>query len=132
MTILNRTLITLLTCVCVALLLFGASVSYQTFGTVRTNDLAVQLTQVLLLAGITVWLAIYGLWQIVGANRDRSDKHGTRKNVLPAIGAMLEANPITQTAHSDDIEPAWWFYLKMTIAVVFVAAVVWAFLTLRR
>lgn len=130
MTIINRTLITLLICVCVALLLFGSSVGYQTFGTVRTNDLAVQLTQVLLLAGITIWLAIYGLWQIVGVNRDRSNTHGSRKLANPDKAATFETNPLTPTEHTDGVEPAWWFYLKMTIGTAIVAAAMWGFLKL--
>lgn len=129
MTTLNRTITTLLVTICLALLLFGALVIYQTIGPVRTSDLAVQLLQATLLAGISLWLATYGLWQLIRTRTKRAS-HPRQHDPLAIFRVEGDENSMDSLVKSKTLESAGEFYLMMTVGTVIVTALTMGLLSL--
>ena len=61
----NPAIASLFAVICIGLFLLGATTAYKAWATLSASELHLQSMQTLLLSGMALWLALFGLWLVL-------------------------------------------------------------------
>jgi len=104
----NPAIASLFAVICIGLFVLGSTAAYQSWATLGASELHLQSMQTLLLSGVALWLALFGLWLVLPYLGGR---RVTRTREVAEGSGEYREGPSVFSVEEEDSE--FWFYFKM-------------------
>jgi len=107
----NPAIASLFAVICIGLFVLGSTAAYQSWATLGASELHLQSMQTLLLSGVALWLALFGLWLVLPYLGGR---RVTRTREVAEGSGEYREGPSVFSVEEEDSE--FWFYFKIRFA----------------
>ena len=104
----NPAIASLFAVICIGLFVLGVTIAYQSWTTLGADGVHLESAQTLLLSGMAVWFALFGLWLVLPYLGGR---RVTRTPDIAEGSGEYREGPSVYSLEEEDSE--FWFYFKM-------------------